>query len=166
MGPGQFQGIEGGVDDPHLPSARLGGKQVLVAARDPEHVAERTEHDLWPAGDDNRLVNQLHGRDADGTPRAVDKRHRRGEEFVNPEPDDGVRLPAADLHDHPRLGHDPVDGPRVLLNLRCVTILVKESHGYAFRACRRSPSSARYSNTRAASLSSTVLMANPTWTIT
>ena len=57
-----------------------------------------------PRGDRERLVDQLERRDADRAARAVHQLDLRRQQLVDAELDDGVRLPAADLHERPRAG--------------------------------------------------------------
>src|SRR5690606_4105299 len=99
-----------------------------------------------------------------------------GEQPIEPVANDGVRLPAAHLHDHPRprdLGRDALDQPA---HERRVAILVEVLHvgspapdGRAESspsASSSSPSSRKSANARAASSASRREMAKPTWTST
>ena len=52
-----------------------------------------------------------------------------GQQFINAELDDGVRLAAADFHDVPRTGRDAMNFPRELLRAFTVTVFVKILHG-------------------------------------
>ena len=107
---GQGHGVHRRVDDPHVAPFRLDRQQVLLRAGHAEHVAERAEDHLRPAGDGHRLVDDLDGRDAHRAARAVDQRDLARQHLVEREADDGVGLAAADLHDVPRPRGGGADG--------------------------------------------------------
>ena len=115
--PGEAQRVEGRVDDAHVAAARLHLEQVVVRARHAQHVAEGAEDHVRPGGDGDRAVDHLERRDADRAAGAVHEAHRRRQQLVHAELQDGVGLAAADLHERPGPGdrladaaHDRVDG--------------------------------------------------------
>ena len=61
----------------------------------------------------------------------MNERDLFGQQLINAEFDDGVRLAAADFHDVPRPGRDAVNLPRQLLRAFAIAIFVKVFH-FAF----------------------------------
>ena len=73
----QLDRVERRVDHAHVAALRLHAEQVGRRAGHAQHVAERGEDHLGPAGDGDRPVDQLQRRDADRAARAVDQRDLR-----------------------------------------------------------------------------------------
>ena len=69
-------GVQRGVDDPDVAPAGPHTEQVMLAARHPQHVAERAEDDVIAGGDLQRPVDHLQRRDAYRAAGAVDELHR------------------------------------------------------------------------------------------
>src|SRR5208337_1794110 len=91
-------------------------------------ISERTKDDVRARSDLNRLVNQLNGRDADRATRTVDQSDFVGQQLVDSEFDDGVRLAAADLHQGPGPRGDGGDGLRILIGHLGVAVFIDISH--------------------------------------
>ena len=70
-----------------------------------------------------------------GQPGPVDHPHALGQRLVDPLLDDRVRLPAADLHERPRPGGDPVDLGDQLPGEDRVAVLVEVLHCSPPRRC-------------------------------
>jgi hypothetical protein len=80
--------------------------------RDAQHVSERAQGHVGPKRELDSLVDHLGRGHADRAARAVHKGDAGGQQLVQPELDDGMRLAAADLHHRPRAGHGAGDGAR------------------------------------------------------
>ena len=63
----------GRIDDPDVAPPAPHLEQVFMASRNAEHVAERGEDHLRPAGDCHRAVERLQGRHADRAARTVNQ---------------------------------------------------------------------------------------------
>ena len=166
---GQGHGVHRRIDQPHVAPFRLDGEQVLPRAGYAEHVAERAENHLRPAGDDHRAVDALDGSDADRAARAVDQRDLRRQHLIQPVADDRVRLPAANLHDVPRPGGRRANGGGQASNGFGVAVFVEvfqggSGVGGSFDVA--ASISRKKFMVSCASASSMMLMAKPTWTRT
>src|SRR6478672_393409 len=107
--PCELQRVERGVHDPDVAAGALDAEEVLLAAGDPQHVAEGAEDHLWTRRDLERLVDHLERGDADRAAGAVDQLDAVGQQLVEAVPDDRVRLAAADLHHRPGLRDGGLD---------------------------------------------------------
>ena len=92
------QRVERRVHEAHVGALGLGLQEVAVAAGDAHHVAERREDDARCLGDGDRVVDPAHRDDADRAARSVHQLDGLGEDVLDPVPVDGVRVPAAHLH--------------------------------------------------------------------
>ena len=129
MLPGERHRVHRRVDHPHVAPFRLDREQILPRAGHAEHVAERAENHLRPAGDGHGLVENLDRRDADRAAGAVDHRDLARQHFIEREADDRVRLPAANLHDVPRPRRGGANGGGQASNGVGVAVFVEESQG-------------------------------------
>ena len=118
------------IRDADVCAGGLNGEQVGLAAGHPEHVAERAEDHLGPGGDLERFVNQFERRDADRTAGAVDERDLPGQQFVEAEFDDGMRLAAADFHERPGARRDAGDFVRVFVRGLGIAVFVEVFHEF------------------------------------
>ena len=96
-----LQRLQRSVRNPHIAAFGLGLEQVRARARNPQHVAVGNQRDIGKRCEFDGLVDRLQGGDADGTTRAVHQFDVVAEQLVETVAHDGVRLPAADLHQHP-----------------------------------------------------------------
>ena len=103
---GEFQGIERRIDHAYIRSLRAGGEEVRLIAGHAQHVAKSGKNHVRSGGNLERLFDRLEGGDADRTARTVDQGDLFWQELVESVLHDGMRLPAADLHDIPGLGGD------------------------------------------------------------
>ena len=119
------------IDHPNVGAARLGGEKIPVRTGHPQHVAERAEDHALPPGDLDGLVHVFNRGDADRAAGTVHQGDVRGEQDVDAEPNDGVGLTAADLHQGPgprdRVGY----GVRQTTSSGSVAIFIAELHGSA-----------------------------------
>jgi len=126
---GQLQCIEGRVDNPYLPPFRPYLQEVRLAPRYPEHVSEGGEDHVGAGSQMDGPVDLFQRGNADRATRTMDHLHRTTQDLVDPLPDDGVRLPAADLHQHPSPrgsgGDAPEEGPGQLR----IPVLAQVPHG-------------------------------------
>ena len=95
----ELERVERRVDEAHICSTRLRLEQVPVAAGHAHHVAERREDDAGRLRDRDGIVNATHRDHADGAARAVHELDVRREHVLDAVSVDGVRVPAADLHE-------------------------------------------------------------------
>ena len=126
--PRDLDGIERRIDDAHVAAASLHRQQVGVAAGHAQHVAEGAERHAGTRGDLDRLLDQLQRRHAHRASRAVHQRHLRRQQVVDAELDDGVRLPAAHLHQRPRPRRDARQRARELRGGFPIAVFVDELH--------------------------------------
>ena len=125
---GDLERVERAVDDAHVGAAGLEGEQVRGGAGHAQHVAVAGEDDVRAGGDGEGLVDLLQRRHADRAAGPVDHPDALGQRLVDPLLDDRVRLAAADLHEGPRPGRDPVDLGQELLGEHGVAVLVEVLH--------------------------------------
>ena len=125
---GELNGVHRRIDDADITTGGFDRKQIGRAAGDAEHVAERAEDHLGPGGDLQRLVNQFERRDADRAAGTVDERDLAGQQLVEAEFDDGMRLAAADFHERPGAGGDAGDFVRVFVRGLGVAVFVEVFH--------------------------------------
>ncbi len=133
----QLHRVERRVDHAHVAAGGLDGQQVGGRPGHAQHVAEGGEDHLRAAGDGERLVDELERRHADRAAGAMDQADRLGEHAIDARPHQGVRLPAADLHQVPVVVGVAAQGGEESLGLGLAAVLVDEAHGVS------SPSSAR-----------------------
>src|SRR5690606_22009395 len=181
---GDAQRVQRGVDDAYVAALAAHLEQVPSGAGHAEHVAEGAEDHVGSGGDLQGLVDDLQRGHAHRAAGSVDQLDAFGEKLVDAVPDDGVRLPAAHLHQRPRPGHrglDVVEQPlRELGILEFVDVLHCRTSPArspcadpACAACSHgSPNSSssmpRFSNSsrvRRADSSSSRCRAKPTWTM-
>ncbi len=164
---GDPERVERRVDDADVAAGGLDGQEVAVGAGDAQHVAERTEDHVGPGGQRNRAIDLLERRDTHRAAGAVQQRDVGWQQFVDTVFENGVRLPAADLHDRPGPGDQPADGAEQLPGRGGIPVLVDEPHAAGSPPSSRSGAS-RLSSSKisAASASSIRLSANPAWTMT
>src|ERR1019366_2750097 len=74
------------------------------------------------------LVDQFNRRHTHWTARTVDQRDIPRQQVFQAALDDGVSLPAADLHDRPRAGYSLPDLLRQLLGSFLIAIFTEEFH--------------------------------------
>ena len=125
---GKPHGIERRINNAHVAAPGFDRKQIRRAAGHAQHVAERRENDVGPRGDIKRLVYDFERRHADRATGAVDECNLLGQQFINAELHDGVRLAAANLHDVPGPRRDAVHFARNLLREFTVTVFVEKFH--------------------------------------
>ncbi len=126
--PGYLNGVERRVDDSHIAALALDPEQVLAAAGDAQHVAERAEDHAGAGGDRQGLVDHLERGDAHRAAGAMDQLDLGRQQLVDPVADDRVRLPTADLHDRPGPRGDPADLVEQARGQIRVAVLVQVLH--------------------------------------
>jgi hypothetical protein len=94
----ELQRVERRVHHAHVSAARLGVEQRAVRGRHAQHVAEGREDHLGALGDRDRVVLATHRYDAHRAARPVDQLDLVGQQVLDAVLVDGVRVPAADLH--------------------------------------------------------------------
>jgi hypothetical protein len=95
---GNPEGIERRVDHAHVGAVGLCVEQRTVRARDPQHVPEAREDHVLLMGKRDAIVHATHRDHAYGTPRTVHQLDVLGQEIIDPELVDRVRVASADLH--------------------------------------------------------------------
>ena len=95
----ELQRVERRVDEAHVGTPRLGLEEVSVAAGHAHHVAERREDDAGRLRDRDGVVDATHRDHADGAARPVHELDVRREHVLDAVSVDGVRVPAAHLHE-------------------------------------------------------------------
>jgi len=160
----QLDRVERRVHHAHVAAGGAHAEQVRGAARNAQHVAEAGEDDPGARGDGQGAVDHLQRRDAHRAAGTVHQGDRGRQELVQPAAHDGVRLPAADLHEHHRLGGQRVDVAHEAAHEGGVAEAVEAAHGasrpFASASVRRS------ARVCAASSSLSRLIAKPTCTST
>lgn len=81
----------------------------------------------------NGLVDEFQRGHTNRTSRAVNEGDGGGENLVDPEFDDGVRLPPANLHQRPRPGGDSMEFGGKLADSGGIAIFIKVFHGWRLR---------------------------------
>ncbi len=109
---GNLDRVERRIHDANVASAALYLKQIAVGAGNAQHVAKGAEDDARLCGNGQRLVDQCKRRYADRAARPMNHLDPRGQHLVDAVANNGVRLPAADLHNLPRTGCNLVDFAR------------------------------------------------------
>src|SRR5262249_11052782 len=165
---GELHGVERRVDDAHVGTLGLESPEIRPRPWPEPHLAERRADDTGALGDRMPLVDLFERRH---TARAAGSMHELdlgGQQTVPPVLHDGMRLPAAHLHQRPRLRHQPTNLGHHLGGETSVTVLVEVLHE-GISGAPRSPSwssSSRNLYVRRASSGSPRLSAKPTWTST
>ena len=106
---GNLQGIQRRIQRPHLAAGGPCGQQVAPGAGHAQHVAEGAQDGARGQGDSDGLVDGFQRRDADRAAGPVNQLDAGGQQPVDAVLEDGMRLPAADLHDGPGSGAGPGD---------------------------------------------------------
>ena len=160
----EVERIERRINHTHIGADGARVEKIAGRAGHAEHVAERAQRNARAFGQLDRKIDHLDRRHADGTSGAVNQRHFAWQQFIEPVADDGMGLPAADLHDGP----GPRDRFTNLRNQRTddsrIAKFVEEFHDWSSSASCVSISRAS-SSVRAACFSSTLLIAKPACTI-
>ena len=166
--PGELQRVERRVDDPHRSATRPHLQEIAVAAGNPQHVAEGREDHVRPRCQRERLVDLLERRHADGTSGTVYHLHGVAQQFVQALLDDRVGLAAAHFHEHPAARRCALDLRHERARDFGIAVFAEVPHGASSFIHSSSSSwliSRSTANVRRASASSTLEIANPTWTI-
>ena len=128
MGARDLEAVERRIDDAYVGALRLEGEQVAGRTGHAQHVAEGAEDHIRTGGDGVRLVDGLERGDADRAAGAVHQLDAFRQHAVKAVADDGVRLAAADLHDHPRARLDTLDLGDDRLRQAGVAVLIDVLH--------------------------------------
>ena len=94
----QLQRVGRRVDDAHVHPARLMLQRAAVRAGHAHHVAERGEDHVVAFSHGQPIVDPPHRQDAHGAAGPVDQFDIGRQQVLQTEAIDGVRVPAADLH--------------------------------------------------------------------
>jgi hypothetical protein len=128
--PGNLHGIQRGIDDPNIAALAPHAEQVFLASRHPQHVAEGTKDHARLGRNGERLIDDFERGHADGAAWAVDHRDFGRQELIDAVADDGVGLPAADLHDLPGPRGEAANLAGQLLCNLAVAELIQILHGW------------------------------------
>ena len=125
----QLDRVQRRVDHAHIAALRPHAQQVDARPGHAQHVAERGQDHLRPAGNGDRLIDQFKRGDAHRAAGAMHQRDLQRQQPVDPGLDQRVRLSAADLHDRPGPRHRPFDGRQQLAGIGFVSVLIYKTHG-------------------------------------
>src|SRR5664280_2855884 len=134
IGARNLQAIQRRVNNANVAALRLDGKQVAVRSRHAQHVAERTEDHVGPPSNGVRFVDHLQGRHANRATGTMYQLNFLRQQVVDSMLHDGMRLPAANFHNHPRLRLDTVNFLDDLAGKASIPIFIQVLH------CLRLPS--------------------------
>src|SRR5579859_193100 len=98
IGPGQLQRVRRRVHDANIGAARLVLQRAAVCSRHTHHVAECGKHHVWILRDSKAIIDPSHGQHADRAAGPVNQFDVRGQHILEAKTIDGVRVPAAYLH--------------------------------------------------------------------
>jgi len=106
---GNFQGIQWGINYTHICSLGTGGEKIRLVAWHTQHIAKSGEDHVRLRCDLKALFDRLERGNTNRATWTVDQGNFSGQQLIEPVLHDGMRLPAANLHDVPRLGRDAAD---------------------------------------------------------